>query len=74
LFALNRQPVGQAFGVQIENCTLQADLRPSAWRPVRNGFELINAAGAVTMRFRPITVDSFDTIDGRYRLERAPMI
>lgn len=73
LFSMNQLPDVHGFGVQVENCNLDPNLRPAAWRPTQNGFELINGAGAVAMRFRPVTVDSFETTDDRYRLERAPM-
>lgn len=71
--ALSNMGEGPVRGVHIESCTIDAAAGGKGWRPVEGGFELLDGDGRVLMRFRQTGVDGFESRDGRYRLNRAPM-
>ena len=69
--ALNRVPTEGGFGVVLGRCDLDVVRGATAWEATRGGFELFRGAGE-PLRFRQTGVDDFETIDGAYRLSRAP--
>lgn len=71
--ALNRLPVQDGFGVQIETCTLPTFATAARWRQTDEGFELVNEGGGRLQAFRQTGVDGFAAADGTARLERAPL-
>lgn len=70
--ALNRVPTEGGYGVVLDRCDLDVVRGATDWTPTRGGFELLRGSGP-TLRFRQTGVDDFETIDGAYRLSRAPM-
>ncbi|WP_339914252.1 AprI/Inh family metalloprotease inhibitor [uncultured Brevundimonas sp.] len=74
LIALQRRPLGDGHGIHLERCDLKATAGAVRWREVTGGFALVDAAGAVLMRFSQDTVDQWTGTDPsghRYRLSRA---
>lgn len=74
LVSLNRLPRGDAYGVHLEACSLALLDEVASWRPVDGGFELLDSDGDIVIRFRRTGVDSFETSDERYLLERVPLV
>ena len=70
--ALNRVPTEGGYGVVLGRCDLEVVRGATAWKTVQGGFELLRETGG-PLRFRQTGVDDFETIDGAYRLSRAPM-
>lgn len=73
LIALGRLPRGEAYGVQVESCSLPLFAKAVAWRPITSGFELQSRDGSQLIGFRQTGEDTFVTADGAYRLDRAPL-
>ena len=70
--ALNRVPTEGGYGVVLGRCDLDLVRGATAWKPTQGGFELFRGFGG-PLRFRQTGVDDFETIEGDYRLSRAPM-
>lgn len=70
LIALNRLPVGEAYGVHVETCSTPALAAAHDWRPVSGGFELRDRTGAKIARFRKTGSEAFVAVEG-YRMEPA---
>ena len=74
LIALSRfsAPAG-GYGVQVESCALPALAGSVGWRPVEGGFELTGSSGNRIATFHRRSDDDFESAEGGYRLERAPL-
>ncbi len=73
LMALNRLPVGDAYGVHLETCSILLFKKAAAWRRVDAGFELLDPDQNVIIEFKKAGEDAFAAADDSYRLERAPL-
>lgn len=71
--ALSNLGTGAVRGVVAEACSIEAAASARGWRATAQGFELLDASERGLMRFERVDVDRFETLDGRYRLERAAM-
>lgn len=71
--SLSRQPLGEAYGVNTEACSLPLFAKAVTWRPVAGGFQLQDQDGRSLIAFRQTGVDGFVAVDEAYRLERAPL-
>ena len=60
-------------GASTEGCDGQLPEKAIAWRATPGGFELLGLSGVV-LTMRQVGVDNFQSLDGRYRLDRAPMV
>lgn len=71
MIALNREAAGANYGVYVEACTIKALASITAWRPTREGFELLPSGNAPGLRFRQTGVDNFESHDGVLKVSRA---
>ncbi len=69
--ALSAESRGNGHMATVERCAVPALAKASLWRPVAGGFELLASGDTVVARFRMTGVDRFQSIDGRWKGERA---
>lgn len=74
LIALSRfsTPSG-GYGVRVESCAIPLLAKAAGWRPIEGGFELTGGSGSEIVTFHRRGVDDFGSVEGDYRLERAPV-
>lgn len=56
-----------------ENCSGGPFADSRSWRLAGQTFEVLDGAGGIVVCFQRIDVDTFQSVDGAYRLVRAPM-
>lgn len=59
--------------VLIESCDLPAVSTARSWRATADGFELLDADGAVLLAFQRSNIDGFVSTIGGYLMSRAPV-
>lgn len=69
--ALSALKAGTGHQATIEQCNVPALAQGVAWRPVVGGFELLGPDERVLTRFRKTGLDTFESIDGQLKGERA---
>lgn len=71
--ALSNLGDGEVRGVLLERCSVEAVGSARGWRATATGFELLDDSGRAVQGFRRLDDDNFESLDGRYRLERSPV-
>ena len=71
--ALSNLGAGEVRGVLLERCSIGAVRESRGWRATPTGFELLDASGRSVQGFRRVDSDHFESLDGRYRLDRSPI-
>lgn len=69
--ALSALKAGVGHQASVERCAVPSLREGSIWRPVVGGFELLGPGDRVLARFRKTGLDTFESMDGRLRGERA---